>query len=61
MANPAVVNFPKNFSKALNDPQLRRNLRTAMDTLGMRRRTLFSDLAAFEQLRTQGDEIRQRA
>ncbi|MCC8988723.1 MAG: LutB/LldF family L-lactate oxidation iron-sulfur protein, partial [Candidatus Contendobacter sp.] len=61
MANPAVIDFPKNFTKALNDPQLRRNLRSAMDTLGMRRRTLFSDLAAFEQLRTQGDAIRQRA
>ena len=61
MANPAVIDFPKNFTKALNDPQLRRNLRSAMDTLGMRRRTLFFDLAAFEQLRTQGDAIRQRA
>ena len=61
MANSAVIDFPKNFTKALNDPQLRRNLRSAMDTLGMRRRTLFSDPAAFERLRTQGDAIRQRA
>lgn len=56
-----VVDFPKNFKKALGDGQLRRNLRTAMDTLGMRRRTLFSDVAAFEALRARGDAIRQRA
>ena len=61
MANSSVVDFPKNFTKALNDPQLRHNLRSAMDTLGMRRRTLFSDPVSFEQLRATGDEIRQRA
>lgn len=61
MANPVVVDFPRNFTKALNDGQLRRNLRTAMDTLGLRRRTLFSDPVAFEQLRARGDAIRQRA
>lgn len=33
MADTAVVDFPKNFTKALNDGQLRRNLRAAMDTL----------------------------
>ncbi len=32
-----------------------------MDTLGLRRRTLFSDSVAFEQLRAHGDAIRQRA
>lgn len=56
-----VVDFPGNFKKALNDGQLRRNLRAAMDTLGQRRRNLFSDRDAFEQLRTRGDAIRQRA
>ncbi|MFZ1327228.1 MAG: LutB/LldF family L-lactate oxidation iron-sulfur protein [Candidatus Contendobacter sp.] len=56
-----VVDFPKNFKKALGDGQLRHNLRAAMDTLGMRRRTLFSDLAVFEKLRERGDAIRQRA
>ena len=56
-----VVDFPQNFKKALNDGQLRRNLRAAMDTLGQRRRNLFSDREAFEQLRTRGDAIRQRA
>ena len=57
----AVVDFPKNFKKALGDGQLRHNLRAAMDTLGMRRRTLFSDLDVFEKLRERGDAIRQRA
>jgi len=56
-----AVDFPKNFKKALGDGQLRRNLRAAMDTLGLRRRTLFSDLAVFEKLRERGDAIRQRA
>ena len=56
-----VVDFPRNFKKALNDGQLRRNLRAAMDTLGQRRRNLFSDREAFEQLRMRGDAIRQRA
>ncbi|MER2528547.1 MAG: LutB/LldF family L-lactate oxidation iron-sulfur protein [Candidatus Competibacter denitrificans] len=56
-----VVDFPKNFKKALGDGQLRHNLRAAMDTLGLRRRTLFSDLAVFEKLRERGDAIRQRA
>ena len=56
-----VVDFPKNFAAALNNPQLRRNLRTAMDTMGMRRRALFADPEAFEQLRARGDAIRQRA
>ena len=61
MADPVVVDFPRNFAKALKDGQLRRNLRAAMDTLGMRRRTLFSDPADFEQMRSRGDAIRQRA
>jgi len=61
MAETVVVDFPKNFTKALNDRQLRRNLRSAMDTLGMRRRPLFSDPVAFERLRAHGDAIRQRA
>ena len=61
MADTAVVDFPKNFTKALNDGQLRRNLRAAMDTLGLRRRTLFADPEAFEQLRSLGDAIRRRA
>ena len=56
-----MVDFPQNFKKALNDGQLRRNLRAAMDTLGQRRRNLFSDREAFEQLRMRGDAIRQRA
>jgi hypothetical protein len=61
VAETVIVDFPKNFAKALGDGQLRRNLRAAMDTLGMRRRTLFSDPVAFEQQRSRGDAIRQRA
>ncbi len=58
---PTVVDFASNFKKALGDAQLRRNLRTAMDTLGQRRRNLFSDTERLEQLRAHGDAIRQRA
>ncbi|MDS4019728.1 MAG: LUD domain-containing protein, partial [Candidatus Competibacter sp.] len=56
-----TIDFPRNFKKALGDGQLRHNLRAAMDTLGLRRRTLFSDPEAFEQLRARGDAIRRRA
>lgn len=56
-----VVDFPKNFQKALGDGQLRRNLRVAMDTMSARRRNLFADQAFLENLRAHGDEIRQRA
>ena len=61
MVSSVVVDFPKNFVNALNNPQLRRNLRAAMDTLGMRRRAIFSDKDAFEALRARGDAIRQRS
>ncbi|TVR57399.1 MAG: iron-sulfur cluster-binding protein [Candidatus Competibacteraceae bacterium] len=61
MASTTVVDFPSNFIKALGNPQLRRNLRAAMDTLGLRRRTLFADPAFFAQLRARGDAIRQRS
>lgn len=56
-----VVDFPQNFKKALNDGQLRRNLRAAMDTMSARRRNLFADQAFLEKLRMRGDAIRQRA
>ena len=56
-----VVDFPQNFKEALNDAQLRRNLRAAMDTMGQRRRNLFADLDALERLRARGDAIRWRA
>ncbi len=58
---PTVVDFPSNFKKALGDGQLRRNLRTAMDTMSQRRRNLFADPNFLEKLRAHGDAIRQRA
>lgn len=56
-----VVIFERNVAKALDDGQLRRNLRSAMTTLSQRRRALFADTEAFEQLRAQGESIRRRA
>jgi L-lactate dehydrogenase complex protein LldF len=56
-----VAIFERNVAKALGDGQLRRNLRSAMATLSQRRRTLFADAEAFEQLRTLGQSIRRRA
>lgn len=58
---PTVVDFPSNFKKALGDGQLRRNLRTAMDTMSQRRRNLFADPNFLEKLRAHGAAIRQRA
>ena len=56
-----VAIFERNVAKALGDGQLRRNLRSAMATLSQRRRNLFADAEAFEQLRTLGQSIRRRA
>ena len=43
-----VLTFERNVAKALDDGQLRRNLRSAMTTLSQRRRALFADAEAFE-------------
>jgi L-lactate dehydrogenase complex protein LldF len=61
MGNHAVVDFQENVARALNDQQLRRNLRTAMSSLSLKRKAVFSDPEEFARLRNLGNAIRQRA
>ena len=61
MDNPAVVDFEKNVAKALGDQQLRKNLKSAMDSLSLKRRAVFPDKDELEKLRTIGNAIRKRS
>lgn len=57
----ATFDFEQNVSVALSNPQLRKNLRAAMDTLIEKRKTIFADPVEIEALRTQGAAIKRHA
>ncbi len=61
MTNHQAPDFEKNVSRALQDKQLVRNIKSAMDTLVSKRKTIFSDAAETERLRSMGNAIKQRA
>jgi len=61
MANHPAREFEKNVSRALNDPQLRKNFKFAMGNFILKRKSIFPDAAETEQLRTLGNAIKQRA
>ena len=61
MGEHAVVDFTKNVAQALNDQQLRRNLKSAMSSLSLKRKAVFPDQEEFEQLRSLGHAIRKRS
>jgi L-lactate dehydrogenase complex protein LldF len=61
MANHHPLNFDKNVSRALNDAQLIKNIKSAMATLVSKRKTIFSDAAETEQLRTLGNALKKKA
>jgi len=61
MKQQAQFDFTKNVSLALDDRQLRRNLRKAMDTLIEKRNSVFCDPKATEALRDLGGAIKRRA
>ena len=61
MDNESSFDFESNVAGALNDGQLRKNLRKAMDILVDKRRTVFPDADTLEQLRTAGNAIKRRA
>lgn len=61
MGNQAAFNFKENVSKALKDKQLRKNFKSAMNSMILKRRNLFSDEAEIEQLRILGNAIKKRA
>jgi L-lactate dehydrogenase complex protein LldF len=53
--------FKTNVRKALNNTQLRSNLKFAMGSMVAKRKALFSDSEALEALRARGNAIRRRA
>ncbi|HSO18977.1 MAG TPA: LutB/LldF family L-lactate oxidation iron-sulfur protein [Desulfosarcina sp.] len=61
MDDETRFDFEQNVTGALADGQLRRNLRKAMDILVDKRRTVFPDADALEQLRSAGNAIKRRA
>jgi L-lactate dehydrogenase complex protein LldF len=61
MHNETTFDFEANIAGALEDDQLRKNLRKAMDILVDKRRTVFPDTAYLEQLRSAGNAIKRRA
>ncbi len=61
MHNETTFDFEANIAGALDDNQLRKNLRKAMDILVDKRCTVFPDAAYLEQLRSAGNAIKRRA
>jgi L-lactate dehydrogenase complex protein LldF len=61
MASKIGFNFNQNVARALKDKQLRRNLKFAMENFALKRRQIFSDEIATEQLRESGNTIKKRA
>jgi L-lactate dehydrogenase complex protein LldF len=61
MHNKTNFDFDENIAGALNDDQLRKNLRNAMDILVEKRRVVFPDTSHLEQLRSAGNAIKRRA
>jgi L-lactate dehydrogenase complex protein LldF len=61
MTAEMTFDFQDNIARALNDRQLRRNLRNAMDILVEKRRAVFTDAADLETLRAAGNAIKRRA
>ena len=53
--------FHRDVSRALNDAQLRKNFKFAMENFIQKRKQIFSDEAEFEQLRDLGNSIKKRA
>ncbi len=61
MAERARFDFKKNIAKALKDSQLRKNLRSAMDGLRVKRQAVFDDAMELAELRRYGNAVKERA
>lgn len=61
MAGNQSFDFNRNVSRALNDTQLRENLRSAMDSFIIKRKAVFPDDAETEDLRDLCSTIKRRA
>ena len=55
------VDFENNVSRALKDTQGIKNIQSAMDTLVLKRKTVFPDAAEVEKLRVLGNSIKTNA
>jgi L-lactate dehydrogenase complex protein LldF len=55
------LDFRGRIARALNDRQLRKNLRSAMDGLRIKRLAVFDDAAELDALRRQGNAVKARA
>lgn len=58
MSTVEPIRFHENSRRAVSNPALRANIRSAMDFLVNKRATQFPDPIAFEELRTLGEQIR---
>ncbi|MGD2097149.1 MAG: LutB/LldF family L-lactate oxidation iron-sulfur protein [Desulfobacterales bacterium] len=61
MTNDTGSNFQQNASRALDDPQLRKNFKFAMGNFILKRKQIFSDEDETERLRQIGNTIKRRA
>jgi L-lactate dehydrogenase complex protein LldF len=61
MAESATVSFKKRIAGALGDRQLRKNLRSAMDGLRIKRQAVFDDADELAALRRHGNAVKARA
>jgi len=61
MANHQPLDFEKNVARAINDKQLIKNIKSAMNTLVLKRKNIFSDAAETERLRTLGNATKSQA
>jgi len=61
LANHQPLDFENNVSRALKDTQLIKNIQSAMETLVLKRKNIFSDAAETDQLRTLGNSIKNKA
>jgi L-lactate dehydrogenase complex protein LldF len=61
MANKQPLDFENNVSRALKDTQLIKNIQSAMNTLVLKRKNIFTDPDETAQLRTLGNAIKNKA
>jgi L-lactate dehydrogenase complex protein LldF len=59
MSTVEPIRFHENAKRAVSNPAVRANIRSAMDFLVAKRAVQFPDPIAYEALRTQGEHIRQ--
>ena len=61
MPSHQPLDFEKNVARAVNDKQLIKNIKSAMNTLVLKRKAIFADAVETEQLRELGSSFKSRA